>query len=346
MTQERSIYDLIKENIVDGKLREGFSLPRDEKEGVGFADGAMDGISVYHMGPYEITDDDKSLIERSLVTVSKGDCEQTDAIWAKLGKNARAIKIVDQFQELIREHADEIDVKTAYKSVYEILCSSAEKESIKFALEFMELLDTEIDFVKKAVRHIGLSDEFTVFAVWIMRGWENGNKEVFELAKKVNGWGKIHAIEMLLPETEEIRNWLLTEGTKNDILYSYSALTCWDKSGAEHRLTGKLTHEGYNGVLTLVNALTDEGPISGISEIENADELVSEIIDRSEEYTLTIDEYEIIRQIYTWSENEEGYKKTSTACQTVLFSDKCRSTIESQMDQGKYTELKKLTEKQ
>ena len=40
------------------------------------------------------------------------------------------------------------------------------------------------EILKKAVRNIGLSDEFTVFAVWIMRGWENGNKEVFELAKK------------------------------------------------------------------------------------------------------------------------------------------------------------------
>lgn len=187
MAEQKSIYELISENIIDGKLDENFTIPDDSERPVKFAAGAMDGMCVYHMRPYEMTTEDNNILERSVDAVAKGDFEQTDKLWAELGKSARAIQVVDQFQQYIQEHADEIDVATAYPCVFDIVCKSNNKESIKFALEFMELLDTSQDFIMDVVRTIGLSDEFTIFSAWIMRGWDNGNNELFELAQKVNG---------------------------------------------------------------------------------------------------------------------------------------------------------------
>ena len=55
---ERSIYELICENIKDGALKEGFSLP-DEADSapVKFAPGAFDGITIFHMGLDELDEE-------------------------------------------------------------------------------------------------------------------------------------------------------------------------------------------------------------------------------------------------------------------------------------------------
>ena len=341
MAEQKSIYELISDNIINGKLDENFVLPDDSEGPVKFAAGAMDGMCVYHMGPHEMTTEDYNILEKSVAAVAKGDFEQTDKLWAELGKSARAIQVVDQFQQYIQEHADEIDVKAAYPCVFDIVCKSNNKESIKFALEFMELLDTSQDFIMDVVRTIGLSDEFTIFSAWIMRGWDNGNNELFELAQKVDGWGRIHIIELLEPDTEEIRKWLLTEGTKNDVVYAYSALTCWEKSDAEERLyNSDLSYEEYSGLLTLTDALLDEGPVWGISKIDNADEILSDIVSRANEYTLSIDDYENIRRISV-STNDK-YPLGKQACDVLLFSDRCRLTVEKAITEGKGIELASL----
>lgn len=341
MTEQRSIYELISANIVEGRLDDNFVLPDDSEGSVKLADGAMDGMCAYHIRPYEMTKEDYKILEKSVDAVSKGDFEQTDKLWAELGVSARAIQVVDEFQQYIQERADEIDVAAAYPCIFDIVCRSVNKESIKFALEFMELLDTSQEFIKNVVRTIGLSDEFSIFAAWIMRNWDNGNNELFELAKKVREWGRIHIIELLEPDTEEIREWLLTEGTKNGVEYAYSALTCWQKSDAEHRLySDDLTHKEYSGLLTLADALLDEGPVCGISQIDNAEETLSAIVSRAKEYSLSIDDYENIRLI-SISTNEK-YPLAKQACDVVLFSDQCRITVERSVAEGKGIKLADL----
>jgi len=44
-----SIYELIKSSIQsDGSLPEDFSLPQEKTDGISWADGAMDGVFLYH----------------------------------------------------------------------------------------------------------------------------------------------------------------------------------------------------------------------------------------------------------------------------------------------------------
>lgn len=335
MTEQKSIYELISGHIVNGRLDEAFVLPDDSEGPVRFAAGAMDGVCVYHMLPYKMTAEDHTILEKSVAAVAKGDFEQTDTLWAQLGKTARAIQVVDQFQQYIGEHADEIDVATAYPCIFDIVCRSVHIESIKFGLEIMELLDTGHDFIKNVIRTIGLSDEFTIFAAWIMRGWDNGNNELFELAKKVKGWGRIHIVKMLEPDTEEIKDWLLTEGTKNDVVYAYSALPCWRKSDAEQRLYGNhLTYSEFSGLLTLADALLDEGPVWGISQIENPDEILSRLVSWAKQFTPSIDDYEMIRQISIFTKDQDQYSLTMQACDIVLLSDHCRLTVEKAVREG------------
>ena len=97
-----------------------------------------------------------------------------------------------------------------------------------------------------------------------------------------HGWGRIHAVEHLKPDTEEIRHWLLTEGTINSVTNSYSALTCWYKSQAESILFGQPTPEEYKGITILIEGLLNEGPVQGISALKNAEQVLQRFLEPSQ----------------------------------------------------------------
>ena len=223
---EKSIYERISESLVDGVLPDGFSLP-DEADSapVKFAPGAFDGISIYHMGLDELNDEGRTELGRALASASTGNRAETDALFFEWTKKHRALSMVDEIQNYVRDHKDELKIGYMYQSAKYMIFHSTHIECVKIALELMELFRGPMADVVDAVRLLGLYDEFTIFAVWNLRKWEDGNEEVFDLAKKVRGWGRIHAVEFLEPDTEEIRRWLLAEGCANNVLPAYSALT-------------------------------------------------------------------------------------------------------------------------
>lgn len=173
-----------------------------------------------------------------------------------------------------------------FKMAGVLTLSSEHVECVKIGLELLELFPIEDDDVKEIVRTLGLCDEFTLFAVWDMRNWENGNAEIFELAKKVHGWGRIHAVRELKPETDEIKHWLLTEGTVNDVINAYSSLTCWHKSDAKKILFEEPTPEEYRGIATLIEGLLDEGPVAGISALKDAETIMRRFLEITPNYEL------------------------------------------------------------
>ena len=66
-----------------------------------------------------------------------------------------------------------------------------------------------------------------------MRTWKDGNNEIWNLAKRVHGWGRIHAIEQLEPETNDIRRWLLTDGVRNEVMYYEKRPALWQERRRE-----------------------------------------------------------------------------------------------------------------
>jgi hypothetical protein len=108
-------------------------------------------------------------------------------------------------------------------------------------------------------------------------GWtqKEQNTVCFQLAQKLSGWGKIHAVERLEADTEEIQEWILCEGCKNSIMYAYLGLECAEKSNLLQRLKkGGLSERELQGAGDIMDGLLDEGPCAGISALENAGETI------------------------------------------------------------------------
>jgi hypothetical protein len=200
-------------------------------------------------------------------------------------------------------------------------------------LEILELFSYG-NKVQEVVRRLGSYDEFTLLSVWNMEHWDNGNDEIFALAKKVRGWGRIHAVERLEPESEEICDWLLREGGNNDVMNAYSSLTCWKKSKAEEILFKTPSQEEYEAISALIEGMLDEGPVKGISGLEDPEEVILRFLSISSNYTLSTACYKLIMAIRTWAE-KNLYSSIISVCDDILRSPACiESFRQSEEDIG------------
>lgn len=334
---EKSIYQQITDHISDGVLDADFSLP-DEEVGwspLRFAPGAFDGLCIYHMRHGELDADAAKQMAVALKTVAKGDYSRTNTLFHEWTKDHRTVSYIDDLQKYVLDHAKKLDPENVHRVALSMVLHSDYVECVKVGLALLELFAEPEDRIKEIIRRLGLYDEFTIFSVWNMQKWENGNPEIFSLAQKTHSWGRIHAVERLEPETDEIRHWLLTEGTVNDVVNAYSSLTCWQKSGAEEILFGNPTQEEFEGIVTLVEGLLDEGPVPGISELENAESILLRFLELAPEYSPGINEYETILSVREWAEDEDvNLSSVSKACDIILHSASCTAAIENAVKEG------------
>lgn len=280
-------------------LGKDFSLPNDE-EGLKYIDGAKDGICVYHMGAAEITQKDIEEINTVITLANTGDYDQADIVLEKLCERLRVVNFIDELQDCILARKDEIEDKFYIYSLH-LMTQSANIECVKAGMMIQELFG-QSDEVKGMVRTLGLSDEFTLYSVFIMRNWENGNTEIMNIAKSVNGWGKVHAVHYIEPDTEEIKYWLLTGAVSNDVMPAYSGWDCYKKADVEAILKKDgLTYEELEGVLSIVDAILDEGPVLGISNIENPKEILLAVLNHSIKHLpLSSENCNVISNISDW----------------------------------------------
>ncbi len=304
----KSVYQQITDHIHDGVLDGDFSLSEETAGGAPFlfAPGALDGMSMYHMSHGGLDSDGAKQMAAALKAAAKGDAQEADTLFYEWTKEHRAVNYVDDLQKYAIDHAKKLDPGNVHRAALAMILHSEHIECVKIGLELLELFSEPAEDVKEIVRRLGLYDEFTLFSVWNMQEWKNGNQEVFLLARKTYGWGRIHAVERLEPETEEIRRWLLTEGTVNSVTNAYSSLTCWRKSGAESVLFGKPAPIEFKGIMTLIAGLLDEGPVPGISQLENAETVLLRFLELASEYPLTADDYDTVRSAREWVDNEES----------------------------------------
>ncbi len=308
---ELSIVDLIVGSIDEnGSLPQGFRLPESGDTGlIRYAPGAMDGICLYHMRRNPLVASDRQKLEEILKLAGNGETAEAEMRFAEFCKEHRAITIIDELQEYIFEHRDELKSDVMYKFASDMFLHTTDIECVKIGLSILEMFITyENEEIKNAVKAVGLSDEFTLFSLYLMRRWPTSEEDVLECAKHVRGWGRIHCVDYINCNEEETREWLLYNGIDNDVLASYSAYAVYAKAGVSDRVKrGNLKYEEMHAILKITKALIDDGPIRGINIIDEPKAYLSVLLKRTEEnYPFTEEDMEITRKIRDYLASEQG----------------------------------------
>lgn len=331
---QQPLYQWIREHIENGRLPETLCLPSNEKanDSLKFADGAMDGIHMYHTrnGTIEL---------EPLIQVLEQICNAQDEMAVRqlleYSKEVTALSAIDELQNYMIEHRESLDASKIFQFAYHLVQNTSERELVKYGLALLELFQHREETFDDILRTLALSNEFTLFVLFNMRSWENAEEEILEVAKKVEGWGRIFAVEELSAEQPQTRYWLLTEGIHNNIIPDYSALSCYEKSGMLNWLKQEMTDAEFRGAGEILQVLLSEGPVAGISAIPEKPELFQSYLNQAKQHKLEATDYEILLDLMDYEEKQEN-KVAGIAEQihTMLSSIECTSCINQAVLRG------------
>lgn len=305
-TTSESIY----ENICRARnelevLPSEYSLPPEDKpvaDNIRFADGALDGIAIYHMG---IPAQDTTLLEQALDTAVT-DLEQARELILRWTADGHMISAMNKIIQYTIERQQHLPPSQIYRLAVECALKGTHREEVKFGLVILTLFDTDNNEpLKNALRILALSDEFTLYVLQVAATWSSSSLEVLRIAKSVRGWGRIHAVAQLEPETAEIRDWLFSEGWNNIVMPAYSALECCQKSGLQDRLKKEMNEKDYTCACELLQALLNEGPVEGISAVEDSAGLLNAFLDCSASKAVSPHRQKVLQQIDAYAKEHE-----------------------------------------
>ena len=332
-TKDLSIFELIKTSIQNnGELPEDFKLPPKDPNGVPWADGALDGVYIYHTVGNE---EDIEPLKNIVFQISEGKFEEAQNNLENL--DFFMISRRDPLLNWIIKEQKQINIDNLCEFTISQLSTSKNIEVIKFCLCVLEIikLETEKDTIEK-VKILALSDEFTLYCLNILKNLKNSNEEIFEIAKKVKGWGRIYSIKYLKVTNDEIKEWILEEGCHNYIIPAYTAYTCAKKINLVEILNeDKISNKKFNDISYLMNALLDEEAITGISTLEDKELLIERYLEKAKTLSSTEEDYYAVITLKEYiKNNKEINDELIKICDEILNSEKTRNNVKELLKEG------------
>ena len=180
----------------------------------------------------------------------------------------KALAVVDPFLETVLAGKD-LDLERLRSFSWWLATRSPDRDAVKIGIALLGIFrgDTDRDLFLTLGRH----DEFTLFsAVALQNSLADPEPALFELAKSVDGWGRIQMVER--PKTTKdprVKRWMLREGYKNSIMYEYLAHLCATVGGLRTELEAPDVDDALlAGAGDILQALVDGqgGPAEGIDD--------------------------------------------------------------------------------
>ena len=306
-----SIYEHIKSHLrpdVPG-LSEGFELLPDEERlerssDIRWAAGAMDGILTHHWGGAD-EENDKKLLKLVQAYWTTPTLKNKVDLYNLVVKT-NVVGIIDQFIKGLAQQ-ESVNHDRLYDLARSFATEASDREPVKFGLAILGLYEQPDDL--EVFRTLGRHDEFTLFcAVALSNFGDNGEVELCELAKNVDGWGRIQTVERLAgTENADIKEWMLREGYKNSIMYEYLAYTCATSGG----LLGALSQETVDQELLtasgeIIEALIMGGPAESIDDYDDGAIAVDLYLDHIQQHGQNISQFLAVASIRDFLTNEEA----------------------------------------
>lgn len=184
-----------------------------------------------------------------------------------------AISVVDAAIDLIQKATLDPD---RFGSFFEWLVRTApDREPVKFAKAMLGLLAG--DSFRDVFLTLGAHEEFTKYAAVALSNAlpeDEARTAQFELAKSVDGWGRIDLVERLAPNGgPEFRHWLVRHGFQNSIMNEYLAWTAAHHGQLLDQLqapSAASDSDLLDGAAGIFEALVMGGPAEDMGDYDDA----------------------------------------------------------------------------
>ena len=264
-----SIYDHLVRHTEHGTLdAAGLVLPgtADDPGELHWAPGARDGILAHHVGETRADADQAAMLAAILAVLGAATAANLAAVYTQCAQGQIA-GYVDNLVEALNETPD-VDAARVHALGMVLALEAPELEAVKLGITLVGMIETDD---RDVLVQLGLHDELSMFAALaIAKQLEDAEPILFDLAKHVHGWGRIHVVERLADtKSPTIKAWLLREGFRNTVMDEYLAHVC-ATTGELHRALARPDAALLAGAAGLFTALANGGPGLDLAQYEHA----------------------------------------------------------------------------
>jgi hypothetical protein len=323
-----SIHAHIASHLAPDKgLTEGGDTLPDERPadgGVRWVAGGLDGAFGHHGTPGAATDRAK-LVHRALGVVLQ------DASPEKLRKlydlvlGGSVMELVDPLLERIRATGD-LDRVRLHQLAAWFARNAPDRAPVKLGIALLGTAGARDEL--ELLHTLGRHEELTLFvAVAIANGaGDAAERELFRLAKQVDGWGRIHLVERLAETRDStIQDWMLREGYRNSIMYEYLAYTCATSGGLRRALTRPdVDDELLENAGELIASLIQGGPAQDMDDYADGPIVVERFLHHVERATPALWQLDTIGTILRFVDAARDWKPREARGWTFAMRDLLR----------------------
>lgn len=277
-----SIYDHVRQHVPPaglGLLKGGQKLPdEDELEGrVRWAAGAMDGVGTHHFGTGADEGEPDEVFDLVFAATSGSPSAGAfDRLYARL-VSCSAIGLVDPLLERIGQSP--LPPARIHRLGRRLAERSRHREPVKVGIALLGAVRGADD--RELLTTLGRHEEFTVYsAVALANTLDDAESALWDLAKSVDGWGRIHLVEGLRDtERAEIKRWILREGFRNQVMYEYLAYIAATAGGLAEELDAEdPDDELLDAACEIISALVTGGPAEDLDDYRDAPRAVELLV--------------------------------------------------------------------
>jgi hypothetical protein len=270
-----------------------------------FAPGAWDGILGHHVSGLD-EQEEARLIARLVAALDRLIARDDDASRVHLYDLLQGESLIRHIDLFLRELTEQDRVGPAEVRPHALwlVRHAAHRNPLKFGLALLGVSGSidDLDDLRTLASH----DEFTLYAAVAAANLvEDPVEEWWSMARRVNGWGKVHLVERLCQRAEgnePLRAWLVRSGCANEVMPEYLALDCAMAGGlAEQLATPDPDDELIDGASVIVVALLSPYTPGGtIDSYPEAVEAIQSLVDHLEQHCDTLSRLSVVNQLATW----------------------------------------------
>jgi hypothetical protein len=209
---------------------------------------------------------------------------------------------------------------------------SRHTEPLRFGIALLGLSGSEQDL--SLLQDVARHDEFTIAAANAVSALvKDPVEQWWQMAKNVNGWGKVHLVKRLARRCgarSDVQDWLLRQGWRDCVSPEYVAYSCANAGRLEQALSAEFVDEEMmQGAATLIGAMLIAGPAEHLEDYEGGVASISRWLLHLQGCPLDLDtrSMESVQRVAHWVKADEPLQVWERRAEQLGWTEEVRRDI-------------------